>query len=158
MGWRHFNSELPYLMSPFRHTSHTPTLVREKYTHSQAIHIQYAESNPPTVHTHCPANTHTYWHSSSNTETHWHITEHKQNCVLTNTPGVISHPAGAPRYPTQFTHFPAMAWRIIAWGEGRGGEQRVRKWLTKITCDYGSRIHRKETKPLADPSLIPSLL
>lgn len=114
-------SELPYLMSPFRHTSHTPTLVREKYTQSQAIHIQYAESNPPTIHTHCPANTHTYWHSSSNTETHWHITEHKQNCIFTNTSGAISHPAGAPRYPTQFTHFPAMAWRIIAWGGGGGG-------------------------------------
>lgn len=50
--------QLPYLMAPFRHTSHTPTLVTESYAHIQCIYMEYAESNPPAVHTHSLANTH----------------------------------------------------------------------------------------------------
>lgn len=49
--------QLPYLMAPFRHTSHTPTLVTESYAHIQYIYMECAEPNPPAVHTHSLANT-----------------------------------------------------------------------------------------------------
>lgn len=56
--------ELPYLpLSPFRHISHTPTLVRQIYAQGQRIHTERAEPNPPTRPTHAPANTHINQHA-----------------------------------------------------------------------------------------------
>lgn len=87
--------KVPYLTSLFRYTSHTPTSERENYMHSRIIHIQDAESNPPTIHTHSPAithNRHTYFDTAAQTQEH--ITGHKQSCGFTNaTSGGISHPA-----------------------------------------------------------------
>ena len=51
-------SEVSYLMSPFRHTSHTPVLITESYTlHTLPVYTRTHCAHP--LHTHTPQQIHT---------------------------------------------------------------------------------------------------
>lgn len=108
--------ELPYLTSPFRHTPHTPALVRENYSRASAhthTHTECAELNPPTRPTHAPANTHINTHTLTQQLRHKHTdTPGTSRAADSQTPlleAFLTKPCSAPRHLTRITlHFPGL--------------------------------------------------